>query len=390
MGRFDFRLLFPGAGGISVFRTGCGLVAALTMWAAQPTGSTAQSARQPVYSLDGLPELGLPVDCAGTDICSVQNYLDFAPGPEARDHNCGPLTYDGHRGIDIRLKTLKDMNQGVAVLAAAAGTVIASRNDVPDKFLSEAETRQTLSRRPVVPSNSVSIHHGKGWMTHYAHMRKGSVSVKPGQKVRQGEAIGLIGASGSTNFPHLHFSLQLHDRFIDPFSGLEPDSSHNKVLDSSYAPDGGCKSEFYHSFWNAEAARLLAYRTSGLLDAGFAPHPPSVLKIQKGYYDTQPLSATAKQLAFWVQIWGLRRNDRIRMRLFAANGELLADITQQANATEAINIRYLSIRRQTDSWPKGTYRGEYLLERSEKDGLSEDGGENFTRILKVIRETDVR
>jgi hypothetical protein len=78
------------------------------------------------------------------------------------------------------------------------------------------------------------------------------------------------------------------------------------------------------------------------------------------------------------------------MRLFAANGELLADITQQANATEAINIRYLSIRRQTDSWPKGTYRGEYLLERSGKDGLSEDGGENFTRILKVIRETDVR
>jgi murein DD-endopeptidase MepM/ murein hydrolase activator NlpD len=42
----------------------------------------------------------------------------------------------------------------------------------------------------------------------YAHMQPGSVRVKPGQHVRTGEVLGLLGNSGNSTTPHFHFSIQ--------------------------------------------------------------------------------------------------------------------------------------------------------------------------------------
>jgi len=63
----------------------------------------------------------------------VQNYVDVDPGPDARDFTCGSLTYDGHAGTGIRLATRAEMTAGVAVVAAAAGRVIHSRDGMPDQ-----------------------------------------------------------------------------------------------------------------------------------------------------------------------------------------------------------------------------------------------------------------
>jgi hypothetical protein len=41
--------------------------------------------------------------CELGKICFVQNYVDVDPGPAALDFTCGSATYDGHKGIDIRL-----------------------------------------------------------------------------------------------------------------------------------------------------------------------------------------------------------------------------------------------------------------------------------------------
>ena len=67
------------------------------------------------------PRLELPVACEIGVICVVQNYVDQDPGPGARDHACGPLSYDGHGGTDIRVPGRPEMTAGVAVLAAAPG-----------------------------------------------------------------------------------------------------------------------------------------------------------------------------------------------------------------------------------------------------------------------------
>ena len=58
------------------------------------------------------------------------------------------------------------------------------------------------------PGNSVVIDHGNGEFSMIAHMKLGSVRMKVGQKVEQGQHIGELGNSGDTSGPHVHYQLQ--------------------------------------------------------------------------------------------------------------------------------------------------------------------------------------
>ena len=53
--------------------------------------------------------------------------------------------------------------------------------------------------------NSVVLDFGRGRYALYAHLRAGSITVKPGDKVRRGQVIAHVGNSGNTLAPHLHF-----------------------------------------------------------------------------------------------------------------------------------------------------------------------------------------
>jgi murein DD-endopeptidase MepM/ murein hydrolase activator NlpD len=53
--------------------------------------------------------------------------------------------------------------------------------------------------------NSVVLDLGHGRYAVYAHMQPGSVRVKAGDKVKQGQVLGLVGNSGNTLAPHVHF-----------------------------------------------------------------------------------------------------------------------------------------------------------------------------------------
>ena len=55
--------------------------------------------------------------------------------------------------------------------------------------------------------NYVLIDHGNGEFSLLVHMKPGSVTVKPGDHVAQGQQIGQIGFAGDSLFPHLHYSL---------------------------------------------------------------------------------------------------------------------------------------------------------------------------------------
>src|SRR5690606_13930481 len=90
---------------------------------------------------------GLPVDCPADIACPVQNYIDHDSGPGWRDHSCGPLSYDGHRGIDIRVPTQIEMRRGVPVVAAADGEVIIARDRQPDRPQRGAPPAHTVGAR---------------------------------------------------------------------------------------------------------------------------------------------------------------------------------------------------------------------------------------------------
>jgi murein DD-endopeptidase MepM/ murein hydrolase activator NlpD len=59
----------------------------------------------------------------------------------------------------------------------------------------------------------VDLNHGRGTLTRYGHMLR--VLVKPGQKVRRGDEIGLVGRSGRATGPHVHYEVFLRWHRVD-------------------------------------------------------------------------------------------------------------------------------------------------------------------------------
>lgn len=67
--------------------------------------------------------------------------------------------------------------------------------------------------------NYVIISHGNGYQTLYGHMSK--ISVKKGQMVDQSTRIGLVGSTGYSTGPHLHFTVYKNGNLVDPLSLLK-------------------------------------------------------------------------------------------------------------------------------------------------------------------------
>ena len=66
----------------------------------------------------------------------------------------------------------------------------------------------------------VRIHHPDGTCTLYAHLAM--IMVKPGQHVKAGDVIGLLGQSGRATGPHLHFAVVQAGKHVDPLDVLRP------------------------------------------------------------------------------------------------------------------------------------------------------------------------
>ncbi|WP_439032901.1 M23 family metallopeptidase [Gordonia terrae] len=100
---------------------------------------------------------------------------------------------------------------GDDVLAVADGTVVASRNDLPE------QTPGTYP--PDLPiddadGNNLVLDIGDGLYVNYAHMQPGSVRFTAGDRVRRGEVIGKVGNTGNSVAPHLHVHVMNGPEFL--------------------------------------------------------------------------------------------------------------------------------------------------------------------------------
>ena len=101
---------------------------------------------------------------------------------------------------------------GSPVVAPAAGVVVAMSDGQPDNTRSKKNlelTFETFMKNHNLPfGNYAIIDHQNGEYSFFAHFRNGSVAVKKGDTVRQGQKIGEMGFSGDAFLVHLHYQLQ--------------------------------------------------------------------------------------------------------------------------------------------------------------------------------------
>ena len=111
---------------------------------------------------------------------------------------------------------------GQPVYAAAPGTVVRasgwqrdhwSRNSwVGLVWLFVEGLLRELTGPGRVLGNHVVLDLGGGVYALYAHLKRGSIAVTPGQRVAEGDLVGACGNSGNSSEPHLHFQLMDHRR----------------------------------------------------------------------------------------------------------------------------------------------------------------------------------
>jgi len=106
--------------------------------------------------------------------------------------------YEYHEGQDI------DAAHGAPVQAAANGKV-------------------TIAARQRGYGNVVYVDHGAGLSTRYGHLSQINVAV--GQTVTRGQTIGLVGSTGRSTGPHLHYEVRINNQPVDPRRYL-PDSKN--------------------------------------------------------------------------------------------------------------------------------------------------------------------
>jgi murein DD-endopeptidase MepM/ murein hydrolase activator NlpD len=69
--------------------------------------------------------------------------------------------------------------------------------------------------------NYVIIDHGNGYQTLYGHMFNNSIVVKAGDRVTQGQKLGLMGSTGRSTGTHLHFEIKFNGATLNPLSRLK-------------------------------------------------------------------------------------------------------------------------------------------------------------------------
>ncbi|MCE7959210.1 MAG: M23 family peptidase [Acidobacteria bacterium ACB2] len=136
--------------------------------------------------------------------------------------------------IEARLSSQADQLSLTPTLAPATGILSAGFGSRPDPFTGVPEFHTGLDisapagHRIVAPASGtvvragwengygrfVQLAHGFGITTYYGHME--AIRVAEGQRVRRGDLIGLVGSSGRSTGPHLHYEVLVDGKPVNP------------------------------------------------------------------------------------------------------------------------------------------------------------------------------
>ncbi|HMS56651.1 MAG TPA: M23 family metallopeptidase [Fimbriimonadaceae bacterium] len=221
----------------------------------------------------------------------INNFTDLDSSSGIRDFEGTDITYNGHQGHDIDLRTFGEQELGVPVFAALDGVVSATRDFEFDKNTSGQGQ----------PANYVVLYHGGQHYSLYWHLKRGSVNVSVGQSVRAGHQLGLTASSGNSTGPHLHFESWNNGTWYEPCAG-------------SNRPGP--------SFWESQQPVL---RTLLVRDLNITPYD---LSRWPGLpYDMPREAGTSpgRRLSWWINVHNQPAFSTYRAQVLNPNGSTLYD-----------------------------------------------------------------
>lgn len=167
------------------------------------------------------------------EVWAISNYVDQNQNypDQLTDYNCGSKTYDttsgyNHQGVDVFSWpfgwSMMD-NDEAEIIAAAPGQII---------YKSDGNFDRSCDFNTTTPWNAVYVQHNDGSIAWYGHLKNGSLTNKNvGDMVSATEFLGVMGSSGVSTGPHLHFEVytdnsytQLVDTYAGTCNSLNTDS----------------------------------------------------------------------------------------------------------------------------------------------------------------------
>ncbi|GHM98611.1 peptidase [Cytophagales bacterium WSM2-2] len=164
-------------------------------------------------------------DRLSLDKSDVPTLIDFpstAPVAELNDQNLVS-------GFGVRINPFHKGNyhhDGIDIALAKGTEILSTGNGQVINF--------AYSQLEAGFGNYVEIDHGNGLVTRYSHLDQ--INVTWGQKIKQGQVIGLSGSSGGSVAPHLHYEVIKFGKNLDPLTyimeGINAEKHHQLALKS--------------------------------------------------------------------------------------------------------------------------------------------------------------
>ena len=168
----------------------------------------------------GPPVRGGPWICGnGLGLRSDHNYIGVSRTARmrvAQRYGCDFLKVFSDSVLEILPNPFPDeitasmfYGYGEEILAVADARVVEVRDGIPEGVpQADGSVRMPVPRtEDTMPGNRVVLDLGGGRYAHYAHFQPGSIRVRRGERVREGQVLGKVGMAGNATNPHLHFQV---------------------------------------------------------------------------------------------------------------------------------------------------------------------------------------
>jgi murein DD-endopeptidase MepM/ murein hydrolase activator NlpD len=161
----------------------------------------------------------------------------------------------------------------------------------------------------------------------------------------------LIGLSGMTEYPHLHFTVRHRGKIADPFA--------------SGAPSGACSGG--EVLWESAAREHLAYRERAILNTGFAAGAVTMEAIEEEKIERISSADDTGAIVAFVRSIGLKSGDKQSLQLRAPSGRVIAgNQAQPLDRNKAQSMLFAGKKRPSSGWDRGIYKATYLVERADQ------------------------